>query len=73
MTGVKEQTSADHAQALSTTEFYALTFDAGSQGESTGQPRGLEGPHQRVEDVKGAVSFLIALKGKVDQQRNCVF
>lgn len=59
--GVKEQTAGTYAQKLAPRGFITIAYDASYQGESTGEPRQLENPHIRTEDISAVIDYLTTL------------
>lgn len=66
--GVKEQVAGLYAQRLAEQGYITVAADAAYQGASAGQPRNVDKPAYRIEDIHGMADFLTQYAG-VDQQR----
>lgn len=66
--GVKEQVAGLYAQRLAALGYIAITADAAYQGASGGQPRNVDTPAHRIEDVHGMADFINRYPG-VDTSR----
>lgn len=56
--GVKEQVAGLYAQRLAEQGYIAITADAAYQGASGGQPRSVDMPSHRIEDIHGMADFI---------------
>jgi uncharacterized protein len=60
---VKEQIGANYASRLAARGLVALVFDPAHQGQSGGEPRDLEDPYRRGEDISYAIDALSIVPG----------
>ncbi|MFE9284908.1 alpha/beta hydrolase [Streptomyces olivaceus] len=65
---VKEQIGAEYGSRLAARGIAALVFDPAHQGRSGGEPRDLEDPYRRGEDISYAIDALTTLPG-IDPHR----
>ena len=61
--GVKEQVAGLYAQKLAEAGYITMAADASFQGASGGQPRNLDNPAFRVEDIHGMLDILPSFPG----------
>jgi len=66
--GVKEQVAGLYAQRLAEQGYITVAADAAYQGASGGQPRNVDKPMYRIEDIHGMADFIGQYAG-VDPQR----
>lgn len=59
--GVKEQTVGTYTERLAAEGYVTLAYDTAFQGEGSGEPRQMEDPYIRVEDISATVDFLTTL------------
>ncbi|MFP3848034.1 alpha/beta hydrolase [Pseudomonas sp. W5-01] len=61
--GVKEQVAGLYAQRLAELGYVTITADAAYQGASGGQPRSVDKPANRIEDIHGMADFISQYSG----------
>lgn len=66
--GVKEQTTGLYAQCLAEEGYITITADAAYQGASGGEPRHVDKPANRIEDIHGMADYISQYPG-VDANR----
>jgi uncharacterized protein len=66
--GVKEQTAGRYAQRLAEHGYITIAADAAYQGASGGEPRSVDKPFYRTDDVHGMADFIADYSG-VDVDR----
>lgn len=66
--GVKEQAAGLYAQRLAEQGYITIAADAAYQGASAGEPRSVDKPANRIEDIHGMADFIIRYPG-VDSSR----
>ena len=66
--GVKEQVAGLYAQRLADQGYITITADAAYQGASAGEPRNVDKPAHRIEDIHGMADFIARYPG-VDNTR----
>jgi fermentation-respiration switch protein FrsA (DUF1100 family) len=66
--GVKEQVAGLYAQRLAELGYITIAADAAYQGGSSGEPRNVDKPAYRIEDIHGMADFITGYPG-VDAAR----
>ena len=61
--GVKEQVAGLYAQHLAELGYIAIAADALFQGASGGEPRNVDKPANRIEDIRGMADFITHFEG----------
>jgi hypothetical protein len=61
--GVKEQVAGLYAQRLAESGYITIAADASYQGASGGQPRNVDKPAFRIEDIRGMADFITQYAG----------
>lgn len=70
--GVKEQVAGLYSQRMAEQGYICLAFDAAYQGASEGEPRNVDKPANRIEDIHRAADILAQYPG-VDAARVGIF